>query len=93
MAMVRKQVFITLEQNRALKKRAKATGRPEAELIRAAIDREMGIEKPNDDWKAEIMKYAGALADDEGFEARVAKNRRAWNARVEENIKRMQGKK
>lgn len=27
MTMVRKQVFITVEQNRALKKRAKATGR------------------------------------------------------------------
>ena len=30
MTMVRKQVFITVEQNRLLKQRAKATRRPEA---------------------------------------------------------------
>ncbi len=93
MTMVRKQVFITIEQNRLLKQRAKAAGRPEAELIRGAIDRELGIETGKDDWKAEILKYAGALADDEGLAERVAANRRRWNKRVDENIQRLQGKK
>ena len=36
--MVRKQVFITAEQNKKLKARAAATGVAEAELIRAGID-------------------------------------------------------
>ena len=36
--MVRKQLFITEEQNRKLKERAAATGVSEAELIRAGID-------------------------------------------------------
>ncbi len=84
MTMVRKQVFITAEQNRLLKQRAKATRRPEAELIRAAIDRELGIESEKDDWKARIMASFGALADEEGFEERVAENRRRWNARLED---------
>lgn len=84
MGMVRKQVFITAEQNRLLKQRAKAAKRPEAELIRATIDRELGIESERDDWKARIMKYAGALADDEGLEKRIQENRRRWNARLGE---------
>ncbi len=92
MSMVRKQVFITVEQNRLLKLRAKTARRPEAELIRAAIDRELGIESDKDDWKTRIMACAGALADDEGLAERVAKHRQRWNKRVDENIKRLQGK-
>ncbi len=93
MTMVRKQLFITAEQNRLLKLRAKSAKRPEAELIRAAIDRELGIESDTDDWKARIMKCAGALKNDEGLAEQVAENRRRWNRRVEENINRQQGKK
>jgi hypothetical protein len=84
MTMVRKQVFITTEQNRLLKLRAKAAKRPEAELIRSAIDRELGIESEKDDWKARIMSTFGALADDEGLEQRIAENRRRWNARLDD---------
>ena len=36
--MVRKQIFITAEQNRRLKQHAAATGVSEAELVRAGID-------------------------------------------------------
>ena len=93
MAMVRKQVFITAEQNRLLKQRAKSTKRPEAELIRSAIDRELGIENEKGDWKAGIMATFGALADEEGFGERIAELRRATNARLDENIKKLRGAK
>lgn len=91
MSMVRKQVFITAEQNRALKKRAKATGRPEAEFIRAAIDRELGLNAPEDDWKAGIMKYAGALADEDGAEQRIAELRRGTKARLDAHARKLRG--
>ena len=93
MTMVRKQVFITVEQNRLLKQRAKATRRPEAELIRAAIDRELGIGNDKDDWKAAIASTFGALADEEGFEERVAEMRRGTSARLDEHIKKLGGVK
>lgn len=93
MNMVRKQVFITVEQNRLLKQRAKTTKRPEAELIRAAIDRELGIEGEKDDWKAEILKYAGALADEGGIEERIADLRRGTNTRLDQYAKKLRGVK
>ena len=93
MTMVRKQVFITAEQNRLLKLRAKAAKRPEAELIRAAIDRELGIESEKDDWKAGIASTFGALADEEGFEERIADLRRGTNARLDEHVKKSRGVK
>ena len=93
MAMVRKQVFITPEQNRLLKLRAKATKRPEAELIRSAIDRELGVESQEDDWKAQIMSTFGALADEDGFDERIAEVRRGTKARLDENIKKLRGVK
>ena len=36
--MVRKQVYITIDQDRLLKRRAKALGVPEAEVVRRGID-------------------------------------------------------
>ena len=43
--MVRKQLFITAEQNRRIKSRAAITGLSEGEVIRRGIDRELD-EKP-----------------------------------------------
>lgn len=91
MTMVRKQVFITAEQNRLLKQRAKASRRPEAELIRAAIDRELGIEPDKDDWKARIMKCAGALKDTRHLEKTIAENRRRMSRRLDANIRKLRG--
>ena len=39
--MIRKQVYITPEQQRQLRERAAAAGVPEAELIRAGIDKQL----------------------------------------------------
>lgn len=87
--MVRKQILITPEQNRLLKQRARATGRPEAELIRAAIGRELGIEDLGDDWKSRIMAAFGVLAEDDGLVERVAANRQRWNARLDDIRRKM----
>ena len=39
---IRKQVYIDLQQERWLKRRSRKTGIPEAEIVRRALDREMG---------------------------------------------------
>ena len=93
MTMIRKQVLITAEQNRLLKRRAKATRRPQAELIRAAIDRELGIERDGDDWKAGIANTFGALADEDGVEQRIAEARRGTSTRLDEHVKKLRGVK
>lgn len=91
MTMVRKQVYITSDQNRRLKLQAEATGRPEAELIRSGIDRVLGGAEDSDDWKSRIMTFAGALADEEGIEQRVAEQRQRLNARLDANLAKLKG--
>ena len=39
--MIRKQLYITREQERALKERAREEGRTEAEIVRLALDRHL----------------------------------------------------
>lgn len=82
MAMVRKQLFITREQDKLLKQRSRETGRAEADLIRAGIDRELGLAEAEDDWRTRLMSYAGALKDNEGLEETIAENRKRWRARL-----------
>jgi len=89
MSMVRKQVFITAEQNRLLKAHARATGQPEAELIRAALDRELGADVAGDDWKRRMMACAGSLADADDLETTVARNRERWSRRSTEIVSRL----
>jgi hypothetical protein len=91
MTMVRKQVFITAEQNRLLKQRAKAARKPQAELIRDAIDRELGIDSGKDDWKAGMMGAFGAVADEDGLEERIATLRQGTRTRLESNARKLKG--
>ena len=88
MTMIRKQFFITAEQDRLLKRRASATGRPEVEVIRAAIDRELGTGAEPGDWKRRIMAFAGAIPDVEALESTVAKNRARWRRRLDRSSRR-----
>ena len=54
--MIRKQVFITPEQNRRLKERAALSGVAEAQLIRQGIDMVLKKEKREDqDWKVAFV--------------------------------------
>ena len=79
--MVRKQFFITAEQNRKLKARAAATGVAEAELIRAGIDLRLAheVEKPN--WRRLAGSLSGAWAERENLDEEMGEIRRRWNRR------------
>jgi len=79
--MVRKQVFITAEQNKKLKARAAAMGVAEAELIRAGIDLRLDqkLEKP--DWRTALDKLSGAWAERDDLEELLAKHRQGWARR------------
>jgi hypothetical protein len=84
--MVRKQVFITAEQNKKLKARAAATGVAEAELIRAGIDLrlEQGLEKQRP-WREivdeTVAKLSGAWAERENLDEEMREIRSRWNRR------------
>lgn len=47
-SMVRKQVYLTVEQDRRLRQAAKKHRRTEAEIIRDALDRTLGASSPAD---------------------------------------------
>lgn len=62
-SMVRKQVYLTVEQDRRLRRAADRARRPEAEIIRAALDRELGVDSdvsdPTEDPLWDIVGIAG----------------------------------
>ena len=72
MNMIRKQVFVTKEQSRQLKARARVAGVSEAALIRAGIDRELMVSNDTAAWKERLMRMAGSLkaADSSSLYAR-----------------------
>jgi uncharacterized protein YbjT (DUF2867 family) len=95
MSMIRKQVFITAEQNRLLKAHARATGQAEAELIRSALDRELGLTHPPEDWKSQLMRIVDDCkgGDFEGLATRVTEERQRqrelWAQRAEERRRKL----
>lgn len=88
--MVRKQVLLTSGQSRWLKRRALETGLAESEIIRSALDREVGVADPEDDWRERLVKLVGSI-DDSGFADRMAENKKAqaeaWRKRLERTRK------
>ena len=81
--MVRKQVFITAEQNKKLKARAAAAGVAEAELIRAGIDLRLGQEPEEKiDWRTALGKLSGAWAERDDLDEILQRNRRGWKRRL-----------
>ena len=84
--MVRKQVFITTEQNRRLKERAAVTGLSEGELIRAGIDQQLGqgLEEQRA-WQGivdeTIAKLSGAWAERDDLDDFLKKRRATWKRR------------
>jgi|SRR5688572_7948607 hypothetical protein len=84
--MVRKQVFITAEQNRRLKERAAATGFSEGELVRAGIDlqldRDLEQQRAWQDVVDEtVAKLSGAWAARDDLEEFLKKRRASWKRR------------
>jgi predicted DNA-binding protein len=94
MSMVRKQVFITAEQNRLLKAHARATGQPEAEIVREAIDLALNgaVER---DWREQLDCFVKEQKDYafEDFAQRVEQNKRdqreKWLLRIAETRRKL----
>jgi hypothetical protein len=85
--MVRKQLFITTEQNRKLKERAAATGLSEGELMRAGIDLKLAQQSEQQRaWRdivdETVAKLSGAWAERENIDEEMREIRRRWNRRA-----------
>jgi hypothetical protein len=79
--MVRKQLFITEEQNRRLKEQAVATGVSEALLIRAGIDLKLEGKAEKTDWRSLAESFSSSWAEREDLEVEMREIRRSWNRR------------
>ncbi len=79
--MVRKQFFITEEQNRRLKERAAASGVSEAELIRAGIDLQLEGKAQRTDWLSLAESFSSSWAERDDLEEEMRQIRRSWNRR------------
>ena len=84
--MVRKQLFITEEQNRKLKEQSAAIGVSEADLIRSGIDLRLEqVARDQRAWKdvvnETISKLSGAWAERENLDEEMRVIRRSWNRR------------
>jgi hypothetical protein len=79
--MVRKQFFITAEQNRRLKAHAAATGVSEAALVRAGIDLRIDQAPAAEDWRDGLDKLSGAWAERKNLDEEMREIRRSWNRR------------
>jgi hypothetical protein len=84
--MVRKQFFITEEQNRKLKEQSAAIGVSEADLIRSGIDLRLEqVARDQRAWKdvvnETISKLSGAWAERENLHEEMRVIRRSWNRR------------
>ena len=92
--MVRKQVFITAEQNKRLKTVAAAKGVAEAELIRAGIDQQLAQAKvEDDDWRTGLNRLSGAWRDRDDMHDFVRDLRKGWSRRLARVYGRRSGKK
>jgi hypothetical protein len=80
--MVRKQIFVTAEQNRRLKARAAATGVSEAELVRAGIDLQLERQPEKTDWRKLADSLSGAWAERDDLDGLLRKNRKGWKRRL-----------
>ncbi len=91
--MIRKQLFITAEQQRQLKTRAALTGMSEGELIRRGIARELDdrTAEGQSDWKEAWRQAAGMWKDRDDIEELMAKRRKATRKRMERTRKLLRG--
>jgi hypothetical protein len=80
--MVRKQFFITTDQNKRLKAHAAATGVSEAELVRAGIDLRLERKAEKTDWRSLADRLSGAWAERDDLDELLRKNRKGWKRRL-----------
>jgi hypothetical protein len=92
--MVRKQLFITAEQNRRIKSRAAITGLSEGEVIRRGINRELddksGTAEGN--WKDAWRQAFGMWKDRDDIEEFYAERRKRDRQRMQRIRKQMRAK-
>jgi hypothetical protein len=84
--MIRKQFFITEEQNRRLKTEAARLGVAEADLIRAGIDLRLaqGAQEQDAqevDWKKALDRISGVWAERDDLEHFFKQRRATWKTR------------
>jgi hypothetical protein len=79
--MVRKQFFITAEQNKRLKAHAAATGVSEAQLVRAGIDLRLERKDEKTDWRRLAASFSSAWAERENLDEEMREIRGRWNRR------------
>jgi hypothetical protein len=79
--MVRKQFFITAEQNKRLKAHAAAMDVSEAELVRAGIDLRLEREVEKPDWRGLVESFSDSWAKRENLDEEMRAVRQRWNRR------------
>ena len=80
--MVRTQIYLTEEQQRALERLAAATGRRKSDLIREALDGYLADHQPKG-WKDALEAVRGMWADRDDLDDFVSKLRAGWEKRLE----------
>ena len=83
--MVRKQVYLTADQDRQLKALSKARHVAAAELIRSAVD--VLLQKDDEaeqlaQWKASVNKAAGIWQDRDDLDEVFSDMRKGWDRRL-----------
>jgi hypothetical protein len=79
--MVRKQFFITAEQNKRLRAHAAAAGVSEAELVRDGIDLRLERKPEKVDWRRLAESFSSSWAERENLDEEMREIRRRWNRR------------
>jgi Arc/MetJ-type ribon-helix-helix transcriptional regulator len=80
--MLRTQVYLTEQQDRALKRLAATTGKKQSELIRSAID-QLLKEEVAQDWKATLRRARGLWAGRDDLDQFYRDLRAEWDRRLE----------
>jgi hypothetical protein len=80
--MVRKQFFITAEQNKRLKAHAAAAGVSEAELVRAGIELRLEQKPEKTDWRRLAESLSGASAERDDLDQTLRRHRKGWTRRL-----------
>jgi hypothetical protein len=79
--MIRKQFFISAEQNKRLKAQAAAAGVSEADLIRAGIDLRLQQKAETTDWRRLADSLSGAWAERDDLDDIIKRRRASWKKR------------
>jgi predicted DNA-binding protein len=83
MGMIRKQVFITKEQDERLKRVAASRGTPAADLIRKGIDQALKEAEDSQDWRTVLERLSGAWVARDDMQDFVRDLRKGGRRRLE----------